>query len=211
MTFGEIKARISSEMKRGELSASAASVQDSVLSAIKYLERRRFTWNEFADTTATASAGVSYLPFANLPIKPLAIDTATVVLNGQRYMLEERNWKTIESVDSTLTSGNPDCYAIHGRSIRLYPKPSADFALILSGVKQLTEISANASSGATNAWTEDGEELVRLTAKAMLFRDQLRAPEQANYFQGEAAKVQRELQKETAALTSSGALRPRFF
>ena len=53
MTFGAMKARISNEMKRGELSASATAVQDSILSAIKYLERRRFTWNEFADTTAS--------------------------------------------------------------------------------------------------------------------------------------------------------------
>ena len=211
MTFGAMKSRISNEMKRGELSASSTAVQDSILSAIAHLERRRFTWNEFADTTATASANVSYIPFTQLPITPLSIDTATIVLNGQRYMLDEKNWKDIEAIDSTLTSGNPDWYAIHGRSIRVYPQPNADFALILSGVKKLTDISANAASSATNAWMEDGEELVRLTAKAMLFRDQLRAPEQAQFFQMESAKVQRELQRETAALTGSGHIRGRFY
>ena len=44
-TFGTMKSRIAREMKRGELSASASAVQDSILSAIEYFKRKRFYFN----------------------------------------------------------------------------------------------------------------------------------------------------------------------
>lgn len=209
-TFGVIKARVAAEMKRGELTASATAVQSSVLSAIARLERRRFTWNEFSDTTATASSSVAYVPFAQLGVTPLAIDSVKCLIGTRNFTLIERSHKELDDIDASQYYGTPDYYAIHSRSVRLYPAPSSDYKIVLSGVKKLTEISANASANATNAWMTDGEELVRMTAKAMLFRDELRAPELAGYFEAEAAKTQRELQRETAALTNSR-IRPRFF
>lgn len=210
-TFGTMKARIASEMKRGELSASATAVQSSVLSAIAHLERRRFPWNEFVDSTATASSSVAYVPFSQLAVTPVIIDSISMSVNGREYSLLRKTWQEIDDIDAAQWYGYPDFYAIHSESIRLYPAPSTNQTMLISGVKQLTEVSAGATANASNAWMTDGEELVRLTAKSMLFRDELRSPEQAMYFRSEAERVYRELMRENAALVGSGRVRGRFF
>lgn len=206
-TFGTIKKRVSDEMKRGELSISSTAVQSSILSAIDYLKRRRFTWNEFSESSVTASSSATYVPFSNLAVTPVKIDMITVEVGNRTYPVERVSHNELMAHDATNYFGDPDYYAIQGEKIRLYPVPNQNTTLHLSGVQELTELSAAAATSATNAWVTDGEELVRLTAKAMLFRDELRAPEQANYFFGEALRVRRELERETSVMTTSGKLR----
>lgn len=87
MTFETIKARTSREMKRGELSACATAVQSSILSAIKFYERRRFWFNEFVDTTITASASSTY---TTLSVDVIVIDSMKAVINGRDYPLAKK-------------------------------------------------------------------------------------------------------------------------
>jgi len=216
-TFGTIKGRVSDEMKRGELSASSTAVQASVLSAIAHLERRRFPWNEFEGASATASSSALYVPFSRFTqdggvtfISPLIIDSLKVQVNGRDYQLLRKTFRHIDAIDADEWYGYPDWYAVHGQQIRLYPGPNQEMVLSLSGVKRLTEVSISASASATNAWVTDGEELVRLIAKSMLFRDELRAPDLAGYFRQEANDIMREIQRETIAKTSSGRLTPSY-
>jgi hypothetical protein len=202
-----MKARVSGELKRGELSVSSTAVQSGVLSAIQYLKQHRFTWNEFHESSVTASSSATYVNFTDLAVKPITIDKVTVSVNNRTYEIERRSHNALMSHDATNYFGYPDYYAIQGESLRLYPVPNQNVTLHIAGVKELTEVSAAAATSATNAWMTEGEELVRLTAKAMLFRDELRAPEQANYFFGEALRVRRELSRRTSTMTNSGKLR----
>ena len=202
--FGTMKTRIAGEMKRGELSVSATAVQSSILSAIQYLERRRFTWTEMREVSVTASSSATYVPFSQMSVRPLRIDLVTVEIGARTYEIDRLAHNRIMARDATNYYGYPDYYALQGKAMRLYPVPNQNMVLHLAGIQQLTEISAAAAPTATNGWMTDGEELVRLTAKAMLFRDELRAPEQANYFFGEAVRVRRELSNETQAMTNAG-------
>lgn len=206
--FGTMKARIAGEMKRGELSASSSAVQAAVLSAIAHLERRRFTWNEFQDEVGTASSSTTYVPFSNFSVTPLVVTTVSMIIGTRDYPLSRRTFQELESIDAGQWFGYPDYYAIHGEKFRLYPAPNGDYGMRIAGIKRLTEVSAAASTNASNSWMVEGEELVRLTAKSMLFRDELRNPELATYFKMEATQMMRELQKEVSSKAFSGRLVP---
>ena len=207
-TFGTIKARVSGEMKRGELSASATAVQSAVLSAIAYLERRRFPWHEFHDEQITASSSTTYVPFSRMSVTPIIIDSVKMVIGSRDYPLMRRSWNEIDSIDAGQWYGYPDYFAIHGENFRLYPPPNDDYVMKIAGVKKLDEVSAGAAASATNAWMTDGEELVRLTAKSMLFRDELRNSELANYFSSESTRVMSEIKREVNAKVASGRIVP---
>lgn len=212
-TFGTMKARVAREMKRGELTACATAVQDSVLSAIQLVQNYRFAFNEFNEATLTASSSESFAALSRLKdsagavVVPAKIDTIKVLITSRDYPLTERAWAEIDAIDSGQWYGYPEWYAIHAEKIRLYPAPNQDMILKVSGVRNLMEVTAGAAAGATNGWMVDAEEMIRCIAKGNLFRDELRNPTAADYFFGEAVKTRRELQRRATNLASSGRVR----
>ena len=209
--FATIKARIASEMHRGELSASASAVQAAVLSAIDCYKRRRFYFNEFNDEVATCSSSATYMSLNRFSVGSLDIDSVKMIITNRDYPLSKATWNQLDSVDAGQFYGYPDYFAIHADKFRFYPPPNAEYEVKVSGVKELTEISANAAGSATNAWVDDAEEMIRYKAKANLFRDHLRDYNSAERFEMEAQRSYRELRKEVIAKTSAGKLRPTQF
>ena len=205
-TFGVMKQRISDEMKRGDLSLSSTAVQSSILSAIAHLERRRFWFNELTETVVSASSSATYV---SLPATLLMVDSVRVTVGSRDYALSERPWGWINDVDSGQYYGYPDYFALKADQMRLYPPPNQDMPLTISGIQKLTEVSAAATADATNAWMTDGEELVRLIAKGMLFRDEVRNPQMAEYYRSEGERMMRELNRQTTN-KASGRIRPRY-
>lgn len=203
--FGTMKQRIADEMARGDLSVSATAVQSSVISAIARLERKRFVFNEFYDKTLTASG--TFAPLSQMAIVPVIVDSIKIVSGSRDYPITRRSWDELNSIDAGSYTGSPDYWAIQGQNIRLYPPPASDTVCKLAGVQKLTDISAAAATTATNAWMTDGEEMVRLLAKSMLFRDYVRNPQAAGYFESESARAERELMREQRAMVGVGRLR----
>lgn len=201
--FQTMKARIATEMKRGELTASASQVQSAVISAIDFFKRRRFWFNEVHDTTLSVSTSS-----VTLPASFIIIDSVKAVIGSRDYPLQRRTWHEIDSIDSGQWTGYPEWYSIHGDQIRSYPPPNDTYVYKLSGVVELTEISANASAAATNSWMTDAEEMIRCQAKGYLFRDEVRNFTIADIFFREAQRVYRELNRENRAKLSSNRIRP---
>jgi hypothetical protein len=212
--FQTIKRRIAKEMKRAELSASASAVESSVLSAIAHYEKRRFSWNEFNGAVKSTVASTSFvtLSITSVP-RILRVDTIRMVIGNRDYPLVKRTWGEIDSIDSAQWYGYPEQYVIHSNEIRFYPPPNAVYPTRIAGVKRLDEISLGATGGATNAWVaiDQGEEMIRLKAKADLFRDELRNPSLANYFDDAAERKFKETNKENVAKIATGRTRPTRF
>jgi hypothetical protein len=80
-----------------------------------------------------------------------------------------------------------------------------------AGLKKLEEVSLGASDAASNAWVLDAEEMIRLKAKANIFRDELRNPNLARAFDQDAENAQRQVKRETAMITGSGRVLPTRF
>jgi hypothetical protein len=205
--FATLKARVADEMKRGELTASATAVQSAVLDAIKFYEGRRFPFNEFLDTGHVTVADSPYVTLT-ATLRVVKLDTVKVTIGSRDYPLKPTTWLSIDSIDSGQWSGYPEYYARYLENrLRLYPIPNDAYTVKLSGIKKLEEVSAGATASASNAWTGVLEEPVRLYAKGVLFRDQLRAPELAQVAFTEAERKMREYKRESRQYQSGGHLK----
>ena len=203
MNYGTMKQRIADEMRRGDLTVCATVVASSIISAIEYFKRRRFYFNEFLDTTFSASASVTAV---SLSSDVIAIDSLKVVIGNRNYPLEPMGWKEMDAIDSGQFFGYPDYYAIHSGMIRFYPPPNGNYVIRMSGIRELPEVTLDATTNATNAWvdTVDGEAMIRAKAKAYLFRDFLRDQNQARIFDSQAELEAREIARENRAKIGSG-------
>jgi len=210
--YGTMKRRVAKEMKRGEITASSTAVAKSVIDAIHYFERRRFPWNEFQGALKTTVASVTAvtLSVTNVP-NIILVDSIRMVIGSRDYPIRHEPWHRIESIDSGQWYGYPEMYAIHSNEIRLYPPPNAAYPMRWAGIKKLDDVSLGATSTASNKWMTDGEELIRLRAKATIFRDELRNPNLAQFFDAAANQVYDDIHKETTAKVASGRTVPTRF
>jgi len=199
MTYATLKSRVSSEMKRGELSASATAVRSAIIDSIEHWSRRRFTWNEFNDVSASVSA--TYISYADLGVHPVRLDSVKVIVGSRNYPLDARSFDELDDMDAGNYTGYPDFYALHSQKMRLYPAPNQAMTVVMAGVRKLEEISAQATGSASNAWSGEGEQIVRLMAKSFLFRDELHDHGSAQVFATEAERIAAEIQRETAHQT----------
>lgn len=213
-TFGVMKARIAKEMKRGELTASATAVQSAVLDSIKFFEARRWAWNQFLDETHTTTADDPYVTLT-ATLQVVKFDSVKAIIGTRDYPLTPATWIAIDSVDSGQWSGYPEYYTEYDvdnagstqQRLRLYPIPNDAYTMKLSGLRKLPEVSASATANATNAWMVIAEEMVRCRAKGYLFRDELRAPQNAQHMFGEAERKATELRRETRQRQGSNRIR----
>ena len=210
-TYGTMRSRIASEMKRGDISASATCVGRAIMSSIAFWEHKRFDFNEFSGQDFTASASTTYVPFSQIGINVLKVDTLKAIIGSRDYPLIARSFRQMNDVDAGQWFGYPDYYALRGSDLRLYPPPNDDFAMRMSGIQQLTDVSLNASNAATNSWMVEAEEMIRLKAKANLWRDELRSMETALQFEAEAGRSWKISPFRRATnRTSTGRIRPRW-
>lgn len=210
--YGTMRTRIAREMRRGEITASATAVGAAIASAIQFYETEALFFNEFTDVTATASSSVTLVPFSRFGVHPVEVYSLVVIgSTTDPFPLDRRTFAELELFDSGQTFSDPDFYALIAENVRLYPVPSENVTLRMAGVKRLTEVTACATSAATNGWMTDAEEVIRLRAKSLLFRDELRSPQQASYFEVEAEKARMRLFDRAGSLASAGRVRSSMF
>lgn len=205
--YGTMQARIADELARSDLTTQ---IQRAIQSAIKTYEREHFYFNE-ATATFNTVANQEYYGASDLAdIATLVeIDAVKITVNGRSYPLVARDFGYIDAISTTATyTGDPSDYAYFKQQIRLYPIPNAVRTVTLAFVKRFATLSA---SGDTNAWMTDAEELVRMRAKADLFVNVIRSPEEAALcHQGELI-AHAALQDETTRRIASGVIRPTAF
>ena len=191
-TFGTMKARVAREMKRGELTACATAVQDSVLSAIQLVQNYRFAFNEGTHTfnmtvgqetyeveTATSEGYASDL------VKPLNL---YIKVGGTRWLamlqssIDQQRW--LQPTDSV--TGVPTHWAWHNNKIYVTPWPSEEnLELRMDYVRNigipryywdgtawafvLEDSNAPMLDTFSNAWITDAEELIRQRSKWDLY------------------------------------------
>lgn len=210
--FGTMKARIADEMKRGDLTASATAVQSAVLSAIDYWRWKRFPFNQARDTSILTTASDPFL--TSMPTGILYLHSIKLTIGGNQQRLYPRAYDWMETVDFGAWTGYPEYYAWYTRSatasqvLRLYPIPNGAFTATMSFTRSLPEITAGATSTASNAWMTIAEPVIRMWAKGVLFDHHLRAAEHANRMYQLARQEYQSLRRETNAKQGSGSVMP---
>ena len=155
--YGSMIARIEDEIADSTLTAQ---VKLAIQDAIKYYSRERWYFTEAIDTFATVASTQNY----NLPSDFKGMERMRLTYTSATYWeLTPRSFDYINNITTINTvTGPPQDYAIFAEQVYLYPIPNGVYTVTRYYNKQLTQLSADAS---TNAWMVDGEELIRTRAK----------------------------------------------
>ena len=204
-TYGELQTRIADELDRTDLTSQ---IQKAIQTAIDRYERKRFYFNEARSITFNTVDAQEFYTSADQSDIPnlLMIDNVKLTISGSdKIDLDPRQYSELEylSSNSTDDGGQPTAYAYYGKQLRLYPIPDAAYAVRVSGVFSLADLSATAD---TNAWMTDAEALIRSRAKRELLTHVIRDAEGAAAMaQAEAEELQSLIQA-TNARSSTGTL-----
>lgn len=159
-TLAETVTRICDDLSRPE-DELGGIVEREILSAIKSYSNFRFAFNERKiDTTISAT---NVYTFADLLVNAtgvsdiLKIDQIKVNLSGRTFTLEEENWESLNAMDNSGVTGNPDFFAAYNKSLYVYPTPNTEIPTSIYAHVLLTPL----TSGDENDWLLEGEELIR--------------------------------------------------
>jgi hypothetical protein len=171
-TLGEMVARIREDIDRG--TSYDSRIKRAIVEAIRFYRSKRVGWN-IKRAYATLTSGQEYV---SLPTDWIEADLLRLDKDGERDVLEEvsYDWIDDQQTDEDET-GRPYKWAVQHRTLRLYPPPDQTYTLMFSFQYELKDVSISASDGATNAWLDEGEELIRKHAMSQLYVLYIDGPE----------------------------------
>lgn len=208
-TRGALKARISDDLARDNLSSQIA---DAIEDSISYYRTTRFGFNETRDLTfATANGQAIYTGDDNSDI-PLFFDIDEVFLieGDDNYRLRKDDPQRLEFLsDGSASTGRPYRYAWFDNSFRLYPIPDA--AYTVRPVGAVEKASPNSDTQTGNVWMTKAFELIRCRAKSYLYAHVIKNLEMAGVMQEAEQQALRQLRKANNRLVTSGLIRPTQF
>lgn len=171
-TFGRMVARIREDLDRG--TSYDARIKQAIVDAIRFYRSRRLTFNT-KRARAVTQPGQEFYPLPTDWIEP---DFLRLEDLGARDPLTQVGYDWMESDGrADDIKGTPTTFAVQHQELRLYPIPDRSYTLVLSFQYDLQSVSLSASDDVTNAWTDEGEELVRKHAMSDLLVNYLDGPE----------------------------------
>lgn len=208
-TYGQVQTRIRGDLNRG--SQYDVRIRQAIIDAIQFYQSRRFTFNtKRAEASLTADA-----EYITLPTDFIEVDYLRIQDNNEYDPLREVTYHWIEDHRrNTAYTSRPEKYAVQNKELRLWPVSDSAYTLTISYVYELSEISQSATDGATNAWTNEAEELVRLHAMSDVLRHRIRGPEaiaEADNLDRRGGKIERvykTLRRRANRQESTGRLTP---
>lgn len=170
-TLGDLRARVADELLKRNLTSQIAS---HIAKAVEFYAGRRFWFNTGQMVgTPTSVDGDGYI----------ALPTGTRLIDQIRIgsiFLEPRPAAIIDDwlANTPATAPEPYDYAISGDRLRLYPTPSGPVSIVVVGTFDVLPLmTATADASVSNAWTNEGADLITARARMTLYRDVLRDAE----------------------------------
>ena len=155
-------------------SLTVAQIKNAIGSAISDYENVTFFFNVKYGTasapTFTTVSGQEYYTVTDQADIPniVKIVSASTTVSGYNSPLYSRDYAWIDANQTGLATGSPQYYAYFAQSIRLYPIPDAAYKVNLDYTYKFADLVADAD---TNAWMNDGEEMIRQAAKYRIAMD----------------------------------------
>lgn len=184
VTFGQLAARILRETARD--ASFQTAVEDSIITAIKELEREQF-WLFETDETLTLTANSSSVA---LPDDFVALSTARLLVGTTYYtevygFIPVTNHEIYNYARTQGQTGIPFCYSIFGDDLVVYPAAADEYEIDLRYFRKDTTYPVNYDD--TSIWLGDlTADLTRYKALAIFYRDELQAEEKAQYYEAKS-------------------------
>ncbi len=205
-TYGELQARIASELHRSDL---GDDIKRAIVSAVDFYSSQRFHWNERRWTLTTIAGQKFYGPTTpspgTLPSDIMEIDSITLTANSRIYQLDAMSYTDMDAIDAGTTplAGYPRLWSWYADQLRLYPTPNQAYVLTISGQYFYPDLSADTDS---TPWTNQAEELIRCRAKRDIYAHVMLDDANAIRMDGLEQRALRSLKAQTNKLISSGRL-----
>ena len=197
-TLGDLKARIADELDRADLSSQIGLAIDD---AITEAAQNRFWFNEVRGLLVPLQSGQEYYGSDEFSAMT-ELDAVYLSINGQRRNLFLANSLEIDQWrDGTASLGEPYRWARYGAGLRLYPSPAISYSLYVDGVSRLPPLINDAQA---NAWTNEGEKLIRAIAKRELLANVIRDFDEAQAQQVLVSNATKELMSKSYDRMASG-------
>lgn len=217
-TFLDMQNRIADELGgRTDLLAPSfgvplSPIQLAIQDAVSFWENERFYFNEYrtsgAFSTVVGQEFYTVSDWADIPTI-FHIDKLSILISGNRYFMTPRTEQWMEDISINPSwSGQPVDYAYYNYQLRFYPIPNGVYPVNVLGTKQFAQLLENSDS---NVWTNDAEQLIRLTAKQYLYRDTILDDEKAASMENGATKQFSSLKGGTFKKAASLKFQPTYF
>jgi hypothetical protein len=217
-TLGSLKAQIASDLRRTNLGPEIAR---AVFDAINDHDTERFYFNDTAPNpyvlTITPGGGTGTTGEGGVPagdiylLSPqgsvqefIKIDQVRAQIPRVWYTVKQTDWLTIEHFYSTLSNGQPSWWAYQQNHLRIYPIPSQSYSLRIFGQYRLTPLVRDSDS---NAWTNQGFNLIRYTVLKRLYSYPIRDAEQVQNAEQAGMRALDYLRRETDRRSRNGKMR----
>lgn len=177
-------------------------IQQALVNAIKFYRARRYGFNTRRETLLITSE------FTSLTAVFVGLDYAKLEVGARLKPLVKRTYTWIEDrLHDASLSAEPLYYAVQNRQLRVNPPPDQSYSVQLSYLYDLSDISLSTSdSTTTNAWFDEGYELIRTHATIEMLEMYIDGPEaiaKADRLRLREQEAEREL-KRRANLEQSG-------
>ena len=195
-TLGDLKARIADELLKRTLPNQIAKAIDA---AIERYAGRRWWFNTgrmVGSPTTPDADGFIALPPGTRLIDSIRVGSTVLELRPPEWMDE---WLALSPA-----KGDPFDYSPYGDRIRVYPVPTAPISIVVVGSFDLPALAADSAS---NAWTNEAQDLIVARAKMTLYRDVLRDPEGAALAKVAMDEAESDLMMKTIRRVGTGKVR----
>lgn len=203
-TLGAMRTRIADELQI-DATTYSVDIDRAIFSSIKKYEDKDFWFLEAAPATVLFTATSMYSLTLMLPdrseIKSLRLELSPGI--GTMYMKTQQELIDLD-FDEDFT-GQPYYWAVHHNSLMIRPKPQHTFT---AQVWYSLRNSMTASASASSVWTNEAEELVRLTAEIDLLENRMKDYDEAARKRNRAIEVRDDIDEKTVARTSKRRTKP---
>lgn len=181
-------------------------IKRAIVNATKFYRARRLAFNEIQGTFSTA------LTETSLSSDWIAVDSfKRLDAAGQKFEVCERNWLELERIDVVAATGEPIYYAREARLLRLYPAPDQTYSFSIAGFTAIAGPDRDSSDSFSNAWFDEGYELITMRAMAEILTIYRKSPEdaqQAAICKMREQEIYNELKREAVLNNSTGSVTP---
>lgn len=183
---------------------SIEDIQQEINNSISYWKKRRFWFNEVADTAILTAQSPNF-PYPDDFLVPSIKDGGFVIeYGGIRWPLSKISMPVFDSLFLDNGYGIPRWYSRNADlQYQCYPIPDQNYTVLRHYIKDYAALSAD---GDTNDFTVYAERLIELWALANLWQELRQDPDSTSYYRTAAADEYRQLQVMTDKANSAGKL-----
>lgn len=205
-TLGQAIASIRGDLNRD--STFDTRIQEALANAIRFYRAHRYGFNTKRKTFQLAGE------YTSLTANFIEIDYAKLQISSRYKPLVERTYTWLnEHMRFQSLSAEPLWFAIQDRNLRVYPPPDQSYSCEIHYLFDISGISVSTSdSTTTNAWFDEGYDLIRLHASVEMLEMYIDGPDavqKAQVLRNREVETEKELKRRANREQSSGNIRGR--